>query len=43
MRDVQVVNAEIIKDVLNDSNIAVSDVVAVDVLSGGDVVIYVQD
>ncbi len=33
---------EVIKQALNNNNIAISDVVAVDVLSNGDVVIYVQ-
>jgi hypothetical protein len=35
-------NVEIIKNALNDNNVAISDVVAIDVLSGGEVVIFVQ-
>lgn len=31
-----------ITDFLNDNNVAISDVVAVDVLSGGDITVYVQ-
>lgn len=33
---------EVIKQALNDNNVAITDVVAVDVLSGGDVVVYYQ-
>ncbi len=33
---------EVIKQALNNNNVAISDVVAVDVLSNGDVVLYVQ-
>jgi hypothetical protein len=35
-------NVEILNDVLNNNNIAISDVVAIDVLSGGDVNVFVQ-
>jgi hypothetical protein len=35
-------NNEIIKNVLNNNNIAITDVVAIDVLSGGDVVVFSQ-
>ncbi len=35
-------NVEIIKNALNNNNVAISDVVAIDVLSGGEVVIFVQ-
>lgn len=35
-------NNEIIKNVLNNNNIVINDVVAIDVLSGGDVVIFTQ-
>ena len=35
-------NVEIIKNALNDNNVAISDVVAIDVLSGSEVVIFVQ-
>lgn len=35
-------NVEIIKNALNDNNVAISDVVAIDVLSDGEVVIFVQ-
>ena len=34
-------NVEIIKNALNN-NVAISDVVAIDVLSGGEIVIFVQ-
>jgi hypothetical protein len=33
---------QIIQDVLNNNNVAVNDVVAIDVLSGGDVVVFYQ-
>ncbi|MBW4488580.1 MAG: hypothetical protein KME12_12395 [Trichocoleus desertorum ATA4-8-CV12] len=33
---------EIIKNVLNNNNVALTDVVAIDVLSGGDVVVFSQ-
>jgi hypothetical protein len=36
-------NNEVLKDFLNNNNVAVNDVVAVDVLSGGDIVIYTFD
>lgn len=36
-------NNEIIKNVLNNNNIALDDVVAIDVLSGGDVVVFHQE
>lgn len=35
-------NVEIVKNALNENNVAISDVVAIDVLSGGEVVIFVQ-
>lgn len=35
-------NVEIIKNALNDNNVVISDVVAIDVLSGGEVVVFVQ-
>jgi hypothetical protein len=33
---------EVIKEALNNNNVAVSDVVAIEVLSGGDVVVFAQ-
>jgi hypothetical protein len=35
-------NNEIIKNALNNFDVAISDVVAIDVLSGGEVVVFVQ-
>ena len=35
-------NNEIVKDVLNDANIDIGQVVAIDVLSGGDVIVFYQ-
>lgn len=35
-------NVEIIKQALNNNNVLVSDVVAIDVLSGGDVIVFHQ-
>jgi hypothetical protein len=35
-------NVEIIKNALNNNNVAISDVVAIDVLSGGEIVVFVQ-
>ena len=35
-------NNTVLTDFLNDNNIVISDVVAVDVLSGGEIVIFVQ-
>ncbi|MEW5857849.1 MAG: hypothetical protein AB1861_10785 [Cyanobacteriota bacterium] len=35
-------NNEVIKNALNNNNVAVNDVVAIDVLSGGDVVVFAQ-
>ncbi len=34
---------EILNDALNENNVAVSDVIAIDVLSGGEVVVFVQE
>jgi len=36
-------NVDVIKDALNDNNIAIGQVVAVDVLSGGDVIVFYQE
>jgi hypothetical protein len=36
-------NNNILNDFLNNNNIAISDVVAVDVLSGGDITVFVQE
>lgn len=36
-------NNEVIKNSLNNVNVAVNDVVAIDVLSGGDVVVFYQE
>lgn len=33
-------NNEVIKNAFNDNNVAIDDVVAVEVLSGGDIVVY---
>lgn len=33
-------NNEVVKDVLDDANVAITDVVAINVLSGGDVVVF---
>lgn len=33
-------NADIVQDVLNDNDVLVSDVIAVNVLSGGDVIVF---
>ena len=35
-------NVEVLKNFLNNNDIAISDVVAIDVLSGGDVVVFAQ-
>ena len=35
-------NVEIIKNALNNNDVAISDVVAINVLSGGDVVVFAQ-
>ncbi|MBW4651025.1 MAG: hypothetical protein KME06_20400 [Kastovskya adunca ATA6-11-RM4] len=35
-------NNEIIKDALNQNNVAVTDVIAINVLSGGDVVVFTR-
>lgn len=38
-----VAGCDALKNFLNNNNIAISDVVAVDVLSGGDITVFVQD
>ena len=35
-------NVEILNDALNNNNVAISDVVAIDVLSGGEIVVFAQ-
>ena len=35
-------NVEILNNALNNNNVAITDVVAIDVLSGGDIVVFVQ-
>ena len=35
-------NNEIVKNVLNNNNVAIGEVVAIDVLSGGDVIVFFQ-
>lgn len=35
-------NNEVIKNVLNNNNVQIDDVVAIDVLSGGDITVFVQ-
>lgn len=42
LNDCTVVSCIEVTDFLNNNNVAISDVVAVDVLSGGDITVYVQ-